>query len=155
MSTAGRVEYFDLLENPSCSSHWVTHSGDDLLGEGSQGSVNVVSDDADNLSGPWLDITSHVLVKHGPDITALADVLLENGTTTKQTSLFTSIPVELDSVLGLVRCDARVGQQDAESLEDSGRARSIIICSLLEPYYLLTEDTYQHQEHGPRHGLTG
>lgn len=133
----------------------MTHSGNDLLGERSQGSVNVVGDDADNLPGARLDIASHILVEHSPDITALPGVLLENGTTTKQTSLFTSIPVEFDSVFSLVRCDARVGQQDAESLEDSGRARSIIICKLLERYWLLAQNTYQHQEHGPRHGLRG
>lgn len=132
-----------------------THSGDDPLGESSQGSVNIVGDDADNLPGARPDIASHILVEHGPDITALAEVLLEDGTTAEQTSLFTGIPVELDSVLGLVRSNARVGKQDTESLEDSGRARSIIICNLLDRLRHSSKNTYRHQEHGPRHGSRG
>ena len=146
---------WSVSKRPSFSSKWFTYSGDDLLGERSQGSVDVVSDDADNLPGTRLDIASHILVKHSLDITAFAEILLEDGTTAEQTRLLTSIPVELDSVLCLVRCDARVGKQDTESLKDSGRTRSIIICNILDWLHHTSKNTYQHQEHGPRHGLRG
>lgn len=111
---------------------WPTYSADDLSGERSQGRVNVVGDDADDLPRTGLDIASHVLVQHGPDISALAKVLLENSTAAEQTGLFARVPVELDGVLRLARRDAGVGKQDTEGLEDGGTSRSVIIYGLLE-----------------------
>ncbi|KAI6770731.1 hypothetical protein HG531_009586 [Fusarium graminearum] len=105
-------------------SEWIS---DDLLEEGAQTSIDIVSDDTSNGLGTRLDITSHILVEHGLDGTTFALVLVEYGTTTEKTGLLARVPVELDSVGCFTRCNTRVAQEDTEGLEDSNSSRSIVI----------------------------
>jgi hypothetical protein len=104
-----------------------TYSSNDLLEESSQSSVNIVGENSNDFLGSGLDVTSHVLVEHGLDLSAVTLVLLEDSTTAEKTSLLSGIPVELDCVGGLTGGDARVGQQHTEGFQNGDSSRSIVV----------------------------
>lgn len=83
-----------------------TYSSNDLLEESSQSSVNVVGENSNDFLCSGLDVTSHVLVEHGLDLSTITLVLLEDSTTAEKTSLFSGIPVKLDGVGSLAGGDA-------------------------------------------------
>ena len=58
-----------------------TYSSDNLLEEGSESSIDVVGENANDFGGTGLNVASHVLVEHGLDLATVLLVLLEDSTT--------------------------------------------------------------------------
>lgn len=94
--------------------------GSDDADVGSQGRVDVVGENGNLAAGR---VAGHVLVKHGKDGLALRSVLGEDSLGTEETTLLTTVEVELKSVLGAVTSRG----EDTEGLEDDDSAASIIV----------------------------
>ena len=74
-----------------------------------------------------LCVSNHILLQHGPNVTASGRILSEDVLRAPQTTLFRSVPMELDSILELARPEVFIGKEHAQCLQNDKRATGIVI----------------------------
>lgn len=89
---------------------------------GAQRGIDIVAEDDRAAAGR---VAGHVLVEHGQDGGAGGGIVAEDCLRSEKTTLLTTIPVELEGVLGL---EAGVGK-DAKRLEGVDATRAVVISS--------------------------
>lgn len=108
-----------------------TYCGDNLLDERGKTLIDIVDDHTHRLlqariQSP-LDIARHILLKHSLDITVVLLVARVDRLRTEQTTLFSRIPMELDSVLRRTRRNRLRPQQGPKRLEDRNSPTAIVV----------------------------
>ncbi|KFY91489.1 hypothetical protein V498_05446 [Pseudogymnoascus sp. VKM F-4517 (FW-2822)] len=88
--------------------------------------VDEISDHAHalRLSGieSLLYVTSHILLQHGPHVTAFLLIRAENGLGAEQAALLGRVPVKLDGIRCVPLHDGLVSQQHPQRFEDRDRS---------------------------------